>query len=819
MEGAAANMDSLTTQISSTMTITTHGVNEIRSPPPPLKNKGRVNHTVGVNRMNKSGLSIVSEPVKLSTAASTALSLKTTKNAPNPDANLNNNNPDHQLTKDIKRVGDFLSSCDESCHSNDLSSNSNKQCTMHECGKSHVSASPMSIAPAIKDTTHLDDMPLSASLALYGTKSDIAISTNDNNDDTASNLPITTTVDSSKTHEAIPKVSSDKSEQRYDMNMVPKVRKNPEFLQRWRPIQGSNRLPVFSSMPNLVPCDSVSNCDASTDSKSTSSEHLPCSSSDQEHHHSSGLSKSCSCHAFSNNRRNEPLNCNDPYIPKVELQPFEEDSESCIWVPSSRSDWEDCIDELVNICTAAAWHKYRQNSKKKKDFSPPISHIYVKDRLDIDDPLRGYQIRHKTGGWLQGFVMMTDFTTWTHYFKWDSNHAMNGIDRDKIEGRIDDGSLTKALESQPRSGDPHGAGVVWPTIAEISLVGALGCGEYLLQMALEDIERRGSYEFVVLEATETSRPFYEKFGFVRVGAVCKYGKKEDFDDEANGVEETGYRHWTYANESKARLNEHGGPSCMMARKILKRDAMGQSHCQSCGKEIPSFIDKLANYFVTKKPVIQPLGSAGSRKRARADTAGSLPLESQKSAKIAKTTNDTSRLTSSGRQSKTPTRLEDTHSQASAKQRSSRNSFTASLPIVPKNPIPKVSSKPILRKQKIANMYRDPKKTYYYNKVVTPKSDNTNPNKYKSKYYFVLNFEEDVRMIRIIPLYRRGTFKGKREGREKWKAVILPRKSDDDKKWYKSMDVITVPAVNWNIVPSYMVTKCSSVGEESWDILV
>ena len=155
---------------------------------------------------------------------------------------------------------------------------------------------------------------------------------------------------------------------------------------------------------------------------------------------------------------------------------------------------------------------------------------------------------------------------------------MNGIDRDNLVGvAVDDGTLTKELESQPRSGDPHGAGVVWPTIAEISLVGALGCGEYLVQMALDDIERQGCYEFVVLEATETSRPFYEKFGFVRVGAVCKYGKKEDFDDEANVVKETGYRHWTYANETKARLNEHGGPSCMMARRIKRRDNMGRSH--------------------------------------------------------------------------------------------------------------------------------------------------------------------------------------------------------------------------------------------------
>jgi hypothetical protein len=750
------------------------------------------------------------------------------------------------MNMDLKRVGaamvqrDIVPPCDES--STGTTSHATK------CGKSEVSASPMSFfaQPVTKDTTHLDDMPLSASLALYGTSHNTPITTSTN---PVNNPPITNkydnSVDSSQAStssatsvtKVIPnhlQLSTGKIEQKYDMNMVPKVMKNTDFLRQWRPIQTSTspRLPLFSSMPNLVPCDTASNCDASMDSKSTSSDHLTCALSDHEHHHhnndnSTGLTKSCCYfHVPSNNNGNSnhhhTLGRNIPYIPNHEPQPFAEGSESCIWVPSSRSDWEDCIDELVNICTAASWHKYRQDKKKKKDFSPPISHIYVKDRLDVDDPLRGYQIRHKKGGWLQGFVMMTDFTIWSHYFKWDSNHIKNGIDRDddKLGMMVDDGPMTKLLESQPRSGDPHGAGVVWPTIAEISLVGALGCGEYLLQMALEDIERRGSYEFVVLEATETSKSFYEKFGFVRVGAVCKYGKKEDFDDEARkDVEETGYRHWTYANETKARLNEHGGPSYMMARKIQKRDAMGRSHCQSCGKEIPSFIDKLANYFVTKKPLIEPLGTGGNRKRARSETSGTLSLESQKSAKAAKTAKDISKLTSSGRQSKAPSRLEDTQIQESSKQRNSRNSACASLPIIPKNPTPRASNKPMLRKQKIANMYRDPKKIYYYNKVVTPKPDVTDPNKYKSLYYFVLHFDEDVRMIRIIPLYRRGTFKGKREGREKWKAIILPRKSEDEKKWLKSMDVITVPAANWNIVPSYMVTKCSSVGEESWDILL
>jgi hypothetical protein len=199
----------------------------------------------------------------------------------------------------------------------------------------------------------------------------------------------------------------------------------------------------------------------------------------------------------------------------------------------------------------------------------------------------------------------------------------------------------------------------------------------------------------------------------------------------------------------------------------------------------------------------------------------------------KESNAYAKRTASGRPTRTPTRLDESSSaddieppqqkrrRSQSVSRSSRNSANAALPVVNK-PIaqPKfVNAKSTLRKQKIANMYRDPKKTYYYNKVVTPKQESSDRFQYKSKYYFVLNYEEDIKMVRLIPLYRRGTFKGKREGREKWKATVLGRTEEDEKKYFKNMDVITAPSSKWEIVNSYMVTKCSSVAEESWDILV
>jgi hypothetical protein len=80
------------------------------------------------------------------------------------------------------------------------------------------------------------------------------------------------------------------------------------------------------------------------------------------------------------------------------------------------------------------------------------------------------------------------------------------------------------------------------------------------------MEEGNDYDFLILQATDKSRPFYEKMGFVRVGAVARYvppGKK---------VAETpvlGYRHWTFSDEPEERMPE---PSYMMAKKLARKCA-------------------------------------------------------------------------------------------------------------------------------------------------------------------------------------------------------------------------------------------------------
>ncbi|CAB9503715.1 expressed unknown protein [Seminavis robusta] len=191
-----------------------------------------------------------------------------------------------------------------------------------------------------------------------------------------------------------------------------------------------------------------------------------------------------------------------------------------------------------------------------------------------------------------------------------------------------DGSLAMELEHQPRSGDPFEGGVVFEAVAEISLVGGLGCGEYLLRMALDSIRAKRSYKFVVLQATDASKTFYERFGFVRVGAICRYERKDRDPSKPGSRPDTpimGYRHWTHPNESDTSLQKHGGPSYMMCLKLPEDppDAVIET----------PFLDEMMKLEVEHKPTIEQLGGTSTPhpkgKRGVLDpTTSDLPAEDQ-----------------------------------------------------------------------------------------------------------------------------------------------------------------------------------------------
>ena len=151
----------------------------------------------------------------------------------------------------------------------------------------------------------------------------------------------------------------------------------------------------------------------------------------------------------------------------------------------------------------------------------PLSPPFPPPPLPVSLLLSRYMVRRRDEGWLQGFISVTTFTTWQKWFKWDSSV----FDRHELQAagrRYDtDGGLASALEAQERHGNPEKEGVIWRRVGEVSLLGALRCGHWLVRMAIQQFEQSGDYDILVLQATDQSIPFYERLGFTRVGASAR----------------------------------------------------------------------------------------------------------------------------------------------------------------------------------------------------------------------------------------------------------------------------------------------------------
>jgi hypothetical protein len=157
---------------------------------------------------------------------------------------------------------------------------------------------------------------------------------------------------------------------------------------------------------------------------------------------------------------------------------------------TDRDHFHEAMAEMLLLCKEAV----RRRPGSSTGGGKPLSLEYLADRLDIDDPCFGYLLRTKEQigrrdpkwkkGMLQGFITVTTFTNWQKSFKWDSlNPAAY-----EFEGNDDlymspdrkkdvDASLSRELQSTVRCGDINVEGIVWPRIAEISLLGGLGSGK------------------------------------------------------------------------------------------------------------------------------------------------------------------------------------------------------------------------------------------------------------------------------------------------------------------------------------------------------
>jgi len=242
-------------------------------------------------------------------------------------------------------------------------------------------------------------------------------------------------------------------------------------------------------------------------------------------------------------------------------------SSSSIYEITNRDHFNDAMAEMVLLCNEVMRRK-KVVLKQKTKGSKPLSLEYMADRLDVDDPLFGFMVRTDTipqdypsnqqdrfeKGMLQGFITVTTFTNWQKSFRWDSVHdSAFAYDDDGLKAAMSskkriydhDGSLAAGIQNTIRCGDPWNEGIVWPKVAEISLLGALGCGKALLALVIERLESMQAngthnYDYVALQATDNSIPFYESMGFVRVGCVTEKeveekNEKKDNEDKTEVV--------------------------------------------------------------------------------------------------------------------------------------------------------------------------------------------------------------------------------------------------------------------------------------------
>lgn len=191
---------------------------------------------------------------------------------------------------------------------------------------------------------------------------------------------------------------------------------------------------------------------------------------------------------------------------------------------------------------------------------------------------------------LQGFVIVNKFITWrrTLEFTHPSFPASGMFPTDPQNHKCDnDGTIATQLELLPRyhhqdeeegedttnsrnakndsdnkGPSPEGS-IALERVAEIALLGGLGCGSYLLTRALQELDATRRFDYVCLQSTKIAIPFYERHGFVRVGAVARYND----DSELPFIP---YRHWSEIVSGDVGVGaqqEVVEPSYMMALRL------------------------------------------------------------------------------------------------------------------------------------------------------------------------------------------------------------------------------------------------------------
>ena len=218
---------------------------------------------------------------------------------------------------------------------------------------------------------------------------------------------------------------------------------------------------------------------------------------------------------------------------------------------SSRAKWSQIgANTLVQLCNEAVRRKTLKTKPAAKTYEIPLSEDFIRARIDVDDLVKGWMVFDAKTGRIQGFLAITQFTTWVNEenFKWENSPYY--VQRHEVS------QLVEGLNACPRSGNPFERGCVWPDVAEVSLFGAMGCGSMLLQEILYRLQRGDirnahgqPFKFVVLQATKNAEPFYSRQGMAHLFCRARhFVKRKDGTVSPKVGPWLPYRHFEYTAE-------------------------------------------------------------------------------------------------------------------------------------------------------------------------------------------------------------------------------------------------------------------------------
>ena len=153
--------------------------------------------------------------------------------------------------------------------------------------------------------------------------------------------------------------------------------------------------------------------------------------------------------------------------------------DSVLLRPSTRAQWFVCLQELESLAQESL---DRRATRLEMTTPSGLPLVYIAVRMDIDDPLWGYQVRSSKTGWLQGFITLTVFTTWTHFFEWNSITPPRGCPPRASQTRSSttrtrrSPSPTAARRCAPRSETPPAAAPAAATCTSALLLPDLRAG-------------------------------------------------------------------------------------------------------------------------------------------------------------------------------------------------------------------------------------------------------------------------------------------------------------------------------------------------------